>query len=270
MNEPKRSAFSKPAAEKPIHERTPQTDSRARIYKPDPADTSTLPDKIKVDLETPLEAAMWVVMGAAAFIAFLLYSRGTTGGKNHIPAPELLKYVPIFIGIMVIAFICRLFMDNYYILNIAARKIFYHFKFFFEVKITPFADFESIYAIGVTGIRHTHKGSVWWKYKICAVKNNGEFIDLSDEAAPAKLDDLNQKAKGMAAVVGCLFAEGAAQSKIVFTNGNSGSQMIYFETDEQIQPQLKDIKLSGAFFVVITVIIALFCLMMFALLKGPK
>lgn len=261
MDDTRRSAFSKSSREDP--------GSPSRIYRPDAADTSSLPDNIKVDLDTPLESAFWTIMGLAAFAAFFLYIQGTLGGKKSPPNPALLKYVPMMLGVVLLAFISRLGTDNYYIINIAKRKIFYHFKFFFEARITPVVDFENIDAIGVTGVRHTHKGSVWWKYKICVIKCDGESIDFSDEVSPDKLDDLNRKAKGMAAVAGCLFAEGAAQSKIVVTKGNSGSNMISFETDDQIQPQLKDIKLSFTFFIVVALIIVSFCVMMFVLLTPP-
>ena len=270
MDDTRRSAFSKSSREDPGSENTAViSGSSSRIYQPDAADTSSLPDNIKVDLDTSLESAFWAIMGLAAFAAFFLYIQGTLGGKKSPPNPALLKYVPMMLGVVVLAFISRLGTDNYYIINIPKRKIFYHFKFFFEVKITPVVDFENISAIGVTGVRHTHKGSVWWKYKICVVKNDGELIDFSNESDPGRLEELNRKAKGMASVAGCLFAEGAAQSKLVTANGNSGSRMLSFETDDQVQPQLKDIKLSFTFFVVVALIIVSFCVMMFVLLTPP-
>jgi hypothetical protein len=274
MNDNKRSAFSKPQRQDPDETILASPGPAGKIYKPDEADTSNLPDKIKVDLSTALENSLLAAIGIAVFIAFFLYIQGTFGGKKSPPNPALLKYVPMMIGFAAAAFACWLGTDNYYIISVSKRKLLYHFKFLFTVKITPVADFEEINAIGVTGVRHTHKGNVWWMYKICAVKNNGEFIDLSDEAGPKKIDELNRKAKGMAVVAECLFAEGGERSKLSFEGGNSGLRVVSFEDEgaasfvESVK-ELRQIKLSLTFFVVVIIIITSFCIMMYVLLTPP-
>lgn len=274
MNDDKRSAFSKPRREDPDETILSSTGPAGRIYKPGAADTSNLPGKIKVDLSTALESSLLVVAGIAAFISVFLYVQGTFEGRKSPPIPELLNYLPISIGLMAAAVACWFGTDNYYIISVSKRKLLYHFQLFLTVKITPVADFEEINAIGVTGVRYTHKGNVWWKYKICAVKNDGEFIDLSDEAGPEKLDELNLRAKGMAVVIGCLFAEGGERSKLSFEGGNSGLRVISFEEEgpasfvESVK-ELRQIKLSCTFFVVVIVIIVSFCIMMYVLLTPP-
>ncbi len=270
----KRSAFSGASRQNPDEAMLASSTAPAKIYRPAPADTSNLPGKIKVDLSTPLESFLLGAVGVAAVIALLLYIQGTFGGKKSPPNPELLKYIPLAIGFMATALACWFGVDNFYVISVQQRKLLYHFKLFFMVKITAVADFEQIAAIGVTGVRHTHKGNVWWKYKICAVKNSGEFIDLSDEADPGKLDWLNDRAEGMAAVAGCLFAKGAEWSKLSFDDGNTGLRVISFEPENPVSfvesmKELRKIKLSLTFFIVVTLIIVSFCIMMYVLLTPP-
>lgn len=274
MNDDKRSAFSKPPRLDPDEAMRASSGPPERIYRPAPADPSNLPGKIKVDLSTSLENFLLGAVGVAAFVALLLYVQGTFGGKKSPPNPELLKYVPLAIGFMAGALACWFGTDNFYVISVPNRKLLYHFKLFFMVKISPAADFEEIAAIGVTGVRHTHKGNVWWKYKICVVKNNGEFIDLSDEADPDKIGWLNDRAEGMAAVVGCLFARGAEWSKLAFEGGSTGLRVMSFEPENPLSfaesvKELRRIRLSLTFFVVVTLIIVSFCVMMYMLLTPP-
>ncbi len=274
MNENKRSPFYKPPAEDPDEAMIASCAPAGNIFKPDAADLSAIPGKIKVDLSTALENFLLTAAGITAFIAFFLYINGAFDGKKTQANPELLKFVPIALGFMAAAIACWLGTDNYYIINVTKRKLLYHFKIFFIIKITAVADFEEIHAFGVTGVRHTHKGNVWWKYKICAVKNDGEFIDLSNEAGPEKLDELNDRAKGMAAVAGCLFAKGGEWSKLSFDQGSCALNVISFPEEcplsfVETMKELKNIRLSFTFFIIITIIIALFCLMMYFLLTPP-
>ncbi len=274
MTVDKRPAFSRPSPKDPDEAMLASSAPAGRIYKPGAADTSIIPGKIKIDLSTALESFLLAAAGITAFIAFFLYINGTFDGKKTPANPELLKLVPIALGLMAVSIACWFGTDNYYIISVPKRKLLYHFKIFFVVKITAVADFEEIHAVGVTGVRHTHKGNVWWKYKICAIKNNGEFIDLSDEAGPEKLDELNGRAKGMAAITGCLFAEGGEWSKLSFEGGNSKLRVISFQAESPVSfidsmKELKNIKLSFTFFIIVTIIITSFCLMMYILLTPP-
>lgn len=273
MKDKKRKAVSKPPVEDPDETILDPSGPADEIYRPDAAEYSRLPRKIKVDLSTALEIFLISVAGLSAFSAFIFFVQGIFGGKHSPPDPALLKYIPVALVIMAAAFACWRRTDNYYIINSPKRKLLYHFKLFNMVKITSVADFEEILAIGVTGVRHTHFGNVWWNYKICVVKNNGKFIDLSNEHDLEKIIELNFRAKKMAAAVGCLFAEGAERSKLLFDAGSSELRTVSFE--EEIQVSFSDSikrlsqKFSPAFLVAVTLIVVAIFIMIFILLTMP-
>ncbi|HOD42489.1 MAG: hypothetical protein BWY32_01399 [bacterium ADurb.Bin243] len=208
------------------------------VYGPQHADISSMPENIKVDLTTPLEW-LWVILSVAfLFAAFYFYSEGNYGHyskstrTHYPPSPHLLAYVPYALFSAAASFLCWLFTNNYYIFNTRLKKIFYHFKIFSFVKITEYLSSEQIIAIGVTGRKRHSKRRVWWEYKIVVVDNHGVFTDLSNSSRDG-LYEMNEKARGMAAVMGCQFAECHPEC-ILKARVEGGSVSVYFDGIDSI------------------------------------
>lgn len=205
------------------------------VYIPPPADVEGMPEKIKVDLTTPLEY-LWVVLAIIAlFAAFYFYSEGTYGhyskhSRTHYPPqPHMLAYVPYALFAACLSFLSWVFTDNYYILNTRLRKIFYHFKFFGIVNVTEYLSTEQIFAIGVTGMKKHSKHRTWWEYKIVVIDKHGRFTDFSNSSRDDSMYELNSRARGMAAVIGCQFAECPTESNLRVQIENGTAQFIYFD-----------------------------------------
>jgi len=214
----KRSAFSTQSANS-NDDIQPQAGSdhggfeKPGIHKPDPIDISKVPSKIKIDLTTPLEYSWWY-LAIAAGIVLLLIVHYASGTKNTPPNPGLYKYTSIPIAFMALFYILRQFTNNYYIMDTGKRKIYFHYEFLGNVKITEYIDFNDIMAIGVTGVRHHHKNSHWWDYHIFMADKNGKITDLSDPAKETDLASLNSRAFGMASVAQCQFANAGKQTQV--------------------------------------------------------
>ena len=248
----KRSAFSKPddynsgagfnASSPPPQDSLepgnyPQDNFRgdSNIYIPPPPAEGSVPENVKVDLTTPLEA-MWVIIAVIALIgAFYFYSEGNFGHYSKSsrtrfpPQPHLLTYIPYALFTAVASFLCWFFTDNYYIFNTRLRKILYHFKLFSIVNITEFLSAEQLYAIGVTGTRKHSKHRSWWEYKIVVIANDGTVTDFSNYTRDGRYE-LNGKARGMAAVMGCRFADCPSESVLKTYIENGRVQYVYFDS----------------------------------------
>lgn len=205
------------------------------VYIPPPADTSTMPENIKVDLTTPLEF-LWVVVGIIAlFAAFYLYSEGSYGhyskhSRTHFPPqPHLLAYVPYAIFAAFASLVGWLLTDNYYIINTRLRKIFYHFKFFGVTSVTEYLDSSRILAVGVTGVKKHSKHRTWWEYRIVVVDDRGRFTDFSNSCREEGRWELNDKARGMASVLGCQFADCPPEVSLRAHVENGSAQWVYFD-----------------------------------------
>lgn len=206
----------------------------SNIYIPPPPPQGSVPDNVKVDLTTPLEA-LWVIAAVIALItAIYFYSEGTYGhysksSRTHYPPqPHLLVYIPYALFAAAASFLCWFFTDNYYIFNTRLKKILYHFKFFSIVNVTEFLSAEQLYAIGVTGTRKHSKHRSWWEYKIVVIANDGAVTDFSNYTRDGRYE-LNSKARGMAAVMGCRFADCPSESVLKSYIENGRVQYVYFD-----------------------------------------
>ncbi len=238
MNLNKKTAFSKQSSGKSdgefnfknIEEQlisTADNGETTKIYKPEPAGASGINSKIKVEINTALETAWVYLAGGSTFTVFLLYLFSLET-KKHPPRPELLTYIPYFIALAVVFTLCRFLTDNFYIIHVDKRKLFYRFKFFGIGKVTPVIDFDDIYAIGVTGGRTFHKNREIWSYHIFMADKNGKLSILSDCKTEAALLELNRRARLMASAAGCICAVAGANTEIrVQKNGSDKISMSY-------------------------------------------
>jgi len=242
-----------------------------RLYRPAPVDSASLPGRIKVDLNTPFENLWYVLAGIACFIAFMVFNAGALGGKHTPPNPELLVYLPIPLAMAAIFLVCRFYTDNFYVIDFQARMVFDHFEFFNYVKMTEFISFDNIRAMAVTGIRHQHKGSYWWTYHIALIDSSYKTTNFSDSVKEDGLVKLNEKALGMAAMIGCLYG-GCPSRHVVDIRpyANTETDIVYkseFEHygDERTSAPIK-IQLSSTFWIIaITIIVAFIVMMKIAL-----
>ncbi len=247
----KRSAFSKPdgsasgagfnapsnSAPDPLEPGNYSQDNfrgNGNIYIPPPPAEGSVPANVKVDLTTPLEA-LWVIAAVIAlFAAFYFYIEGAHGHYSktsrihYPPQPHLLVYASYAIFAAAASFLCWFFTDNYYILNTKVKKILYHFKFFSIIKVSEFLSAEQLYAIGVTGTKKHSKRKSWWEYKIVIIAINGAVTDFSNYTRDGR-GELNNRARGMAAVMGCHFAECPSGSILKSHIENGRVQYIYFD-----------------------------------------
>lgn len=174
------------------------------FYKPalDVADVEGRKFKIEInsELENFFLIAAVVFVALAAILLFLVF---IDDAKIN-AAKEYLKIAGA-VSALLGAVMAGLFYstDNYYIMDAAAGKIMFNFKFFGYRKITPVIDFVDLYAITVTGV--VVEEIIF--YRIIAITKTAAVIVLSELERSPRLDDLNRKAGAMAAVAGCLYAE---------------------------------------------------------------
>lgn len=205
-----------------------------------------MPEMVKVDLDTPLEqffSGLWMACLVISAGLFWVGTFGSSSGRGSYrrytpPNPELLHYLPLSIGVGVVAFVVRQFIDNYFIMNTREKKIYYHFGFFGQTRVTEFLDVSQIAAFGVTGRRQTnrrrHSGFMyssysydeWWEYMICVVTNDGRVIEFGDFERDAR-SAFNAQAKGMAAAFGVGFAECPPDAYLAVDRSGQGVH-IYF------------------------------------------
>lgn len=203
---------------------------------PPPSAAAGLPEKVKIDLNTPLETVLTgVALGAGIISLMLLYGGSCSSYSKHSrrtipPNPELLNYLPLTIGIAAVAGFARIMTDNFYILDTVEKKIYYHFKIFSFESVSLFMRADQVAAAGVTGVYKSSKHGSWWEYKIVLVDREGKMIDFSD-FKKEEYYGLNERAKGIAAVLGCPFAESGPQMVMAVKKGEGmgGAPLVYFE-----------------------------------------
>ncbi|MEZ7890654.1 MAG: hypothetical protein QMC67_02800 [Candidatus Wallbacteria bacterium] len=169
-----------------------------------------LPEKIKINVVSPLEYFNWLGIFCSCILCALLFFDGSFGshkhGHYHPPQTQLLHYLPYSIAAFFFFAFAAWKTDIYYVLNTREKKVYYHFKFFFYESVTPFLTCDNILAIGVTGEEYNSQKEKWWSYKICMVAKNGEIIDFGNSQKEA-CALLNAQAKGLARLFQCKFAE---------------------------------------------------------------
>jgi hypothetical protein len=96
--------------------------------------------------------------------------------------------------------------DNNYILSPVSRTLFYHFRFFWIKKLTPWLRFTDICSITVDGVRNHNKSSVWFEYRIVLIDSGGRITALSDFKRDSFFEQLEQ-ARNLAQITGAHLTE---------------------------------------------------------------
>ncbi|MEZ7891966.1 MAG: hypothetical protein QMC67_09465 [Candidatus Wallbacteria bacterium] len=245
MDTNKKSAFSKQQSNNDNHSSTesePIIDDsvfgisrreKVNLSVPTPPESSNIPKRIKIDLSIGLETGLLYTAGAFFFAGLVIYNKAAFGGKHSLPDPSYFLILPIPAIAVAITLICWLFTDNYYIIDTIQRKLLYHYKFLWKKKISDFLDFEQLYAIGVAGRRTQSKNSVNWSYSIMAIDKSGKIIQLSNYQNESAINELNQRAHGMASIVQCNFFGGMPNVLLktdVSKTSEISLQYVYYET----------------------------------------
>lgn len=185
------------------------------------AEQANLPERMKIDLDTPLEIlfiACFVLACIGVFISGGITAESYFDGAGNSYA---LAVFGAFIVLAVLMRKCWSETDNYYILDTHARKLFYHYRFFSDKKITPAADFDDIECVAVGGIRKVNKGNESWSYYIYAVDKKGVSTYLSNMFTEALIEENNNKIRGMAAIIGCRHLDGEPKKILSISTGGT-------------------------------------------------
>ncbi len=138
----------------------------------------TLPEKIKIELTTPMENVFFWAAGVCGFLVFIgLIELGDSGLSA---ATRVLLGGGVG-GLVIFVSLYRN-TDNYYIFDIPAERILYHFKFYSIRNITEMMKFSEVAAVTVDGKREHSKTSVWWEYRTVIVDRRGQVFPMSDRA----------------------------------------------------------------------------------------
>jgi len=171
---------------------------RVEPVKIESHESQNIPPHIKIDCDIA-EESVYPGCGCALIVCgFLLF--------NFEWAPMFyLGLIALIIGAAGI--LSKFFIDNYYVIDTAERKVYYRRKVFFKTSVEAFRDAGDVYAITVTGCLRRGKTSHWWEYCVTLIDLNGEKHDFGFSAREEKFESLAKTARGIAAVLKCGFIE---------------------------------------------------------------
>lgn len=174
------------------------------------------PDKLKLELKTPLETFfMWagIISGFVLFAGFIDYIED---GLNS--TAKLM----LALGGLLLALFGSLYFhtDNYYVVDRIGERILYHFKFFFYRRVSTVCRFSEIALITTGGKRKKSKYSVWWEYAVFFLTTNGDLIRVTDFAKDAFFDQ-KRFAQKLCDITGAKFIDAPKERIVRETDLNS-------------------------------------------------
>lgn len=187
--------------------------NREKIEKKEDRTNSIAPGlKIKADVLTPLEmfflgGSGLLLLGAVLFWVFL------SEKIINVQSPYTVIYTAVFLALAALSFYCFKNTDNYYIIDTGARSVLFHFKFFENVKVSPYLGFDMISAAGVTGRRIKQRRAFggyyhYWTYQMVLLEKSGKMIAVSESIDEEEgRNELNSRARELARAIGCRAAE---------------------------------------------------------------
>lgn len=159
------------------------------------------PTQIKLELQTPLEKLFFWLLIGAGFVLFNGIIAMVQDGKTGFSVAML----SIGIIFTLLFWSLKKHTDNFYILDLPTRRLFYHFKFFFIKRVTVFCNFSDLAAITVSGQHNRNKSRVWWTYQILALDKRGRVFALSDNEKSEDRHSLIASAAKIADITGARF-----------------------------------------------------------------
>lgn len=175
----------------------------------DSNELSEIPDRLKLELATPLEKFfLW----AAMISGFLIFSGFIGYIEDGLTPPAKLMLAT---GCLFLAVFGGLYFntDNYYIIDRTGERILYHFKFFFFRKVSTICQFKDISLITTGGKREKSKYSVWWEYAVFILTTDGKLLRITDFAKDA-FDKQKSLARKLCDITGAKFIS-APEERIV-------------------------------------------------------
>lgn len=183
-----------------------------------------LPPYIKVDCAVAEEI---FVPGCGCFSIFAGIFLANIADES---AVEYIAYFIIAIGVA--AVISRKFIDNFYIINTAERKIYYRRKVFNNTSVTLFLESGDIHAVSVSCGFYKSKSSHWWEYKVVLIKKDGLVVDFGDAKKEESAAEFNKAAQGIAAVLQCGYIECPDKHALITFKETNGGVRVYFTGKE--------------------------------------
>ncbi|HNS10634.1 MAG TPA: hypothetical protein PKN29_13100 [Candidatus Ozemobacteraceae bacterium] len=161
------------------------------------------PTQIKLEIQTPLEKLFFWLLVGAGFVLFngiiAMIQDGRTGFS--------VSMFSIGIIFTLLFWSLKKHTDNFYILDLPTRRLFYHFKFFFIKRVSLFRSFSELAAITVSGQQNRNKSHVWWTYRILALDKQGRVFALSDDEKSEDRCKMLASAAKIADITGASFFE---------------------------------------------------------------
>ena len=183
-----------------------------------------LPPYIKVDCSIDEEIS---VPGCGCLLIMAgIFLVSAAGGS----AVEYIAYFMIVIGAA--AVISLKFIDNFYIINTAERKIYYRRKVFNKTSITPFLESDDIHAVTVSCSFYKNKGSRWWEYKVALIKKDGLIVDFGYAKKEESAAEFNKTARGIASALQCGYIECPDKHALSAIKEINGGVRVYFTKKE--------------------------------------
>lgn len=163
--------------------------------------------RVKVDLETPLEAFFWWG-GIGGGIGLLIVLFDLLFESRHPMSPTTRNSLLSIFGSLTASCIAlHRVTDNYYIVDLNRKALLYHFRLMFWEWESPYAGFEELLGVTTHGREKSSKHSRWWEYQTYVVLKNGSSFPVSNSLKESLLD-ANLKARTLANLAGCPYQPG--------------------------------------------------------------
>lgn len=164
------------------------------------------PGKIKLDLKTPLESFFFT----AAFYSVAFFLGGFYGWMKDgmtMVTKLMLPAGAVFSAVFVILYN---FTDNYYVLDVDEKCLFYHFEFLGYETERAMLTFSQVHALTVTSMQQVIGKQLAWTYQTVLVDNTGEVNGLSDMKT-GSLEENRALARKIAGIIGAAYVEPLAE-----------------------------------------------------------
>ena len=164
------------------------------------------PGKIKLDLKTPLESFFFT----AAFYCVAFFLGGFYGWMKDgmtMVTKLMLPAGAVFSAVFVILYN---FTDNYYVLDVDEKCLFYHFEFLGYETERAMLTFSQVHALTVTSMQQVIGKQLAWTYQTVLVDNTGEVNGLSDMKT-GSLEENRALARKIAGIIGAAYVEPLAE-----------------------------------------------------------
>lgn len=202
-------------ADQDIGKVSPQDFSEAKISYPPEPDPATVPPAIKLDLMTKKEsellgcACCFLIVGIWLLVITYEGCKSKSGVRTMNPIPQLAVIAWPVLFASIYYWLTFFLTSEYFILVPRDKTLINYCRSYGQSTSTVFAKQEDCYATGVSGERKTHKGNVWWEYKVVLIKTDGKMTDLTDAKRDATgYTEMRDKAMGIAGILQCGFIEG--------------------------------------------------------------